>query len=130
MTPDPDPSLFKRRRFTVNVPHVLVAKMLERKNKERYSSDSNYLLGLIAFDVLCQREHRLTGPLMREPRHIQDKVFEQLAKDFPDKGFEEWIRRKNAAGWFESRVAELVAQAKQEEAVANEKPSKKKKRKS
>lgn len=96
-------------RVTISVPPQLLALAKRRQEEERYHSFSDYLSGLMIFCAYCRRPHALTGPLMREPVWVIDKVIAKLVAEFdtlpPD---------ERPGGWFEERVKELVKKAKDE----------------
>ncbi len=96
-------------RISITLPAALIPLMRKRQKEERYHSLSDYIAGLGTFCAYCRREHKLTGPLFREPQWVIDKVMDQLVKDFDTLPPEE-----RPGGWFEERIEELVTKAKGE----------------
>lgn len=99
----------KPARITISLPPKLLALAKRRAEEERYHSFSDYINGLVVFCVYARKPHLLTGPLLKEPYWLVEKVVDQLAIDFdtlpPD---------ERPGGWFKERVDELVAKAKAE----------------
>jgi hypothetical protein len=104
-------SNLKPDRHTATVPAELTPLMKRRMEDEHYPSMSNYLLGLILFDIYCRRKHKLTAPLFSEPPWVREKVVSQIIEDFKN-----GVRTGRAAeeGWFEKRLKQLIDEARRE----------------
>lgn len=51
----------------------LKQKVIERANETDYSSISDYVIGLIRYDLARRQPHSLTSPLSKEPADIQEQ---------------------------------------------------------
>jgi hypothetical protein len=98
-------------RPSANIPGELRAVIEKRILEQKYDGVAEYLLALIVFDLWAGRDHKLTGPLMREPSYIREAVLLEIIADLAkgDTG------EKKPGGWFDKRLAELVEEARRKE---------------
>lgn len=97
--------LLKRERMTANVPGALAALLPERIKHLGYHSKSDYIVGLIIFDIYCKQDHVLTAPLLKEPQWVVDAAISEIVKEFH-------LKDSKPRGWFAHRLQELVDEAK------------------
>lgn len=95
----------KYKRYTVNVPEVLVDMIETRIPECPYASASSYFLGLAIFDCWSRREHRYTAMLMNNPGGIRDATFKRLAVEFKARTV-----KSESPGWFDHFVERIVKQ--------------------
>lgn len=55
---------------TVNVPKYLEEVVERQWQAERYLNRSDYVIGLILWDIYSRQPHKFTGTLLREPTYI------------------------------------------------------------
>lgn len=95
---------FKPYRVTVNLPRELEQIFKARVRELKYPSESAFLVGLVLFDLLSKRDHRLTGSLMREPQWSRDQFIAEVVKTYElDPGPKD-------DGWFDRTVKEIIAE--------------------
>lgn len=68
-------------RITANLPATLEKPLRVDVRERHYSSESDYGVGVILWDVYSRQQHTLTGPLMRLPRWEVEANAEKLAVD-------------------------------------------------
>lgn len=99
-------------RFPTSI-HPDLGELLEdRWKKIPYGSRNAYITGLIIFDLMAQRDHRVTRPLMDSPTRVRDAFIAELKEKYRA-GI-----RMDDSGWaeklFQKLVAEEVARIEQE----------------
>ena len=86
------------------LPTVLEDSVRKRVVEAGYKSLSEYVLGLVRYDLLTRRQHAATAGIAELPRSEQDKVDDELAALFA-KG------ETLGGSWFEARLQEAVQDA-------------------
>jgi hypothetical protein len=99
------PSNQKPVKYCGRGPAELDRLIKKRIEEEHYRSLSDYIIGLIIYDIYCRREHKITSRLMAEPSWVRDKAIEQIIEDFEDERKE---GKKRPGGWLDRRIHELV----------------------
>lgn len=106
-TPPPAPTDGPQKtvRLVGYIPGEVQSLVKRRIKEEKYTSESAYVNGLVIFDLMCRRKHKVTAELMRQPQWVRDEVIAQLVRDYdkPD--------ADRPGGWFDRQIEERVAEA-------------------
>ena len=73
--------------------------------EEKYRSISAYFVSLAVFDIWARQKHKFTAQIMNEPQEIQDKIFEELVREFDNPS-------GKPGSWFDHRIEEIIEQRK------------------
>ena len=92
--------MLKSKRITVTVPGEFVELIEERKREEHFASDSKYFQSLLLFDLLTRAPHAITGQVVNDPVWLQDKVYAEIVREFPN-ALKDW------SPWLKHRIEEL-----------------------
>lgn len=77
----PRSKVHRSPRITVNLPGHLNNVMQRRWKAAHYTGQSEYVLGLMLWDIYSRQPHEHTGPLMREPRWMVSGFVYVLLKE-------------------------------------------------
>lgn len=88
----------------VRIPTVLLEIVEQRAIEAGYESVSEYLLGLMRYDLLTRRPHETTANLSKLSRAEQDKVDDEILKMFQ-------TNETLGGSWFENVVTRAVKAA-------------------
>lgn len=102
-------------RVTVNFPAELKEELQARWQQLGYPSMSAWVTGLAIFDLYCDREHKVTLPLMKEPAYIRDKILVELKERLKDPNLE------RPGGWFDRLLKKLIEEERQRGATDDDK---------
>ena len=86
------------------LPTALESCAKERCKEAGYDSLSEYVLGLIRYDLLTRKAHVTTSGLAKLSRAEQDKIDDEIARMFASGD-------SLGGSWFEERLKEAVAAA-------------------
>jgi Arc/MetJ-type ribon-helix-helix transcriptional regulator len=94
------PMNLKSYKFSVTIPGEMRELADAKWKKEKYTGMSEYVQALILFDLCSDREHTVTGPLMREPQWSRDAIITAL--------LDEAKAGRKVSGWFDRIVEDRV----------------------
>jgi hypothetical protein len=92
----------KSYKFSATIPGELREVAETKWRKEKYTGWSEYVQALILYDVCSDREHKVTGPLMREPQWSKEAIIMELLAEAQ--------AGHKLGGWFDRIIEERVAQ--------------------
>lgn len=66
---------------TANLPGFLEGAIDRRWAERKYRSRSEYVIGLLLWDIYCRKTHNFTGSLMKQPSWMLEKFVRGLVHD-------------------------------------------------
>lgn len=86
------------------LPNALETVFRERAKEAGYGSVSEYVLGLVRYDLLTRKPHHATSDIARFSRAEQDKIDDEIARAFA-------TGESIGGSWFENRIQEAAEKA-------------------
>lgn len=82
-------------------PTALEDAVSARVKELPYGSESEYVLGLIRYDLATRKDHTVTAGIAELPRTEQDKIDDEIARAYA-------AGESIGGSWFEHRLKEAV----------------------
>lgn len=86
------------------LPLALEDPVKQRVEETPYETFSEYVLGVIRYDLLTRKPHAVTADIAKLPRAEQDKIDDEIATMFK-------AGETLGGSWFEARMKEAVTAA-------------------